>query len=45
METKKEPKPFFAKFLEGMDQKGLNDVKAGGDPTLKYPSDRDEVVY
>lgn len=46
-------KPFFARYLEGQkteekseDQEGLKTGLKAGRPitTLKYPSDRDEVV-
>ena len=43
MSLKKESKPFFAKFLEGMDPEKIPRVK-GGAVTDKYPSDNDECV-
>jgi hypothetical protein len=40
MSEKKEVKPFFTKFLEGMDKKEMKEAKGG--MTLKFPSDSDE---
>lgn len=37
----KEVKPFFARYLENMEEKELDAVKGG--MTLKYPSDNDEM--
>ncbi len=40
---KEEKKPFFARFLEDMEEEKLDRIKAGsGDTTHKYPSDKDE---
>jgi hypothetical protein len=38
---KKEIKPFFALFLEGMDKEEMERI-TGGRVTRKYPSDKDE---
>ena len=40
--NKKETKPFFARFLEGMNNERLDQAKAGA--TMKYPSDDDENI-
>lgn len=37
---KEEKKPFFAQYLESIDENDLNSVKAG--KTNKWPSDTDE---
>ncbi len=51
--NEKNTKPFFARFLEGMDQDTLDRAKAGAtckypsdsdEPTIKYPSDEDEIT-
>lgn len=43
---KEEKKPFFSRFLENMEEKELNNAKAGGlRATMKYPSDDDEAIY
>jgi hypothetical protein len=46
MVEKKMVVPYFARFLEGDVKKDeLKNIKAGGVPTHKYPSDRDEAQY
>ena len=38
-----QPKPFFVRFLEQQEVLVVKtDVKAGGNHTMKYPSDGDE---
>lgn len=39
----RKPRPFFAKFLEGVDEEEQDRLIAGGPPTRKYPSDKDEL--
>ena len=42
---KPEPKPFFVRFLEQQQVLTVQtEVKAGGNHTMKYPSDGDEGV-
>jgi hypothetical protein len=38
----KELRPFFANFLEGLDEEEQNQLMAGGQ-TKKYPSDKEEL--
>jgi hypothetical protein len=46
MVEKKTILPYFARFLEGdVKKEELKNIKAGGVPTHKFPSDRDEAQY
>lgn len=36
------PVPFFARFLKTQENPVRTGIKAGGNYTLKYPSDKDE---
>lgn len=46
MAEKKIILPYFARFLEGdVKKEELKNIRAGGVPTHKFPSDRDEAKY